>query len=361
MTRQWRLIKDGPGDPAWNMAVDEALVRMHDERSLPVLRLYAWMPPALSLGYFQKTGGIRFEELECLGIVPVRRITGGRAVLHYGDLTYSITISVTDEIPAGVLASYLYLCKGLLAGFNMLGINADLGSERPGRCGPDACFAVSTGADIVYKGRKFVGSAQKRIGSTLLQHGSILICSQLETLGYIFESTGARNRAALGSKITCLEDILDRRVDPEEVAKVIVDGFAQALGIEFVPGSLTEGEMKAAHGFVNKYKWAQCDLEEIESMCHPEKIGTSTAKQVQFHLYAPDAHQVSVAGDFNRWNTSAHVLSQKENGVWLIDVELPPGRYVYKFFVDGKWMVDPGSRSYTVNADGTVNCIMEVD
>lgn len=279
MTRQWRLIKDGPGGPAWNMAADEAILRTFNEESLPVLRLYTWSPPALSLGYFQKISRIHFEKLEHLGIVPVRRMTGGRAVLHFGDLTYSI-ISGTDEIPVGVSASYRYFCQGLLIGFRRLGIDGNLGSERSGRSGPDACFAVSTGADIVYKGRKFVGSAQKRVGSTLLQHGSILLSSQLETLGCIFESSGARDREAMNGKITCLDDILKRKVDPEEIARAIVEGFAEALGIEFIPGSLTMDEMNVAHRFVDKYRWTRRNPAKVKSKGHTEKISTSVTRQV---------------------------------------------------------------------------------
>jgi lipoyl(octanoyl) transferase len=255
MSPQWRLINDGPGDPAWNMAVDEALARVRDERSsLPTLRLYTWAPHALSLGYFQKTGGIRFDELKRLGIVPVRRITGGRAVLHFEDLTYSITISSAGEMPAGVFASYHYLCRGLLAAFSILGIDAGLGSERSGRGAPDACFALSTGADIIFNGRKFVGSAQKRIGSSLLQHGSILLRPQTEILGRIFENGETRSKEMLSAKITCLEDILGRSIDPEEVALAIVGGFARALEVELLPDSLTADEVRAAHELLDKYQ-----------------------------------------------------------------------------------------------------------
>jgi lipoate-protein ligase A len=238
------------------MAVDEALVRAHNERSsLPTLRFYTWAPPALSLGYFQKTGGIRFDELKHLGIVPVRRITGGRSVLHFGDLTYSITISSAGEMPAGVSASYRYLTRGLLAAFGILGIDAGLGSERSGRGAPDVCFSLSTGADIIFNGRKFVGSAQKRIGSLLLQHGSILLRPQLEILGRIFENGETRSNEMLSAKITCLEDILGRPIEPEEVAHAILEGFTQELGVELLPDSLTEDEVRVAHELLNKYRW----------------------------------------------------------------------------------------------------------
>lgn len=89
--------------------------------------------------------------------------------------------------------------------------------------------------------------------------------------------------------------------------------------------------------------------------------GTSMSRHVQFKFYAPEAHQVSIAGDFNGWDTSAHQLSPKENGLRLITIELTPGRYAYKLFVDGTWRIDPDAASYIVNAHGTMNCIITVE
>lgn len=89
--------------------------------------------------------------------------------------------------------------------------------------------------------------------------------------------------------------------------------------------------------------------------------GTTGRRQVTFKLYAPDVKAVSVAGDFDGWDVSAHELSRKENGLWVITIELSPGSYEYKFFVDGEWRVDPDAVSYNVNGYGTLNCIITVD
>ena len=255
MSRQWRLIKDGPGDPAWNMAVDEALARTSGAGSLPTLRLYTWAPSALSLGYFQKSDGIRFDELKRLGIVPVRRITGGRAVLHFGDLTYSITTPSADDVPIEVSKSYRYFCKGLLAAFGTLGIDAGFGNERSNRSALNACFTLSTGADIVFDGKKFVGSAQKRIGPSLLQHGSILLHPQTKILSHIFKNGETISEEILNTKITCLEDILGHPIDPEEIANVIAEGFAHALELELLPDRLTDDEVRTTHELLDKYRW----------------------------------------------------------------------------------------------------------
>lgn len=253
---QWRFINDGPGDPAWNMAVDEALLRLCEERKMPVLRLYTWAPPALSLGYFQKSNEIPFDELEHLGIIPVRRITGGRAVLHLGDLTYSIVVYDNGEMPLGVTGSYRYLCQGLLTGFAMMGIHAALGSERPERNVPDVCLTLSTGADIVFEGRKFVGSAQKRIGSSVLQHGSILLRPQANILSQIFKADKGI-RELLITKTTCLEDIVAHPVDAQKVTDAIAHGFEKAFAIKLLPDSLTADERRAADDLVEKYSSIQ--------------------------------------------------------------------------------------------------------
>ncbi|MDD3654059.1 MAG: lipoate--protein ligase family protein [Desulfotomaculaceae bacterium] len=254
MAQQWRLIDSGPGEPSWNMAVDEALVTRHARgESPPVLRLYSWSPPALSLGYFQKMNGIRFDALERLGIVPIRRSTGGRAVLHYGDLTYSLAVSLGQDVPPGLVDSFRYLCQGLLNAFTSLGIEARLGSERLKRPFPAACFAVATPGDITWHGRKFVGSAQRRFDSTILQHGSILIRSQGEILCDIFSSDERVVPQALLKKITCLEEILERQVDLVEVAEALTSGFKSALNIEFQPDKLNSEEERLAVSLVDKY------------------------------------------------------------------------------------------------------------
>ncbi|MDD4170020.1 MAG: lipoate--protein ligase family protein [Desulfotomaculaceae bacterium] len=254
MAQRWRLIDSGPGEPSWNMAVDEALVTRHARgESPPVLRLYTWSPPALSLGYFQKTAGIRFDLLDNLGIVPVRRSTGGRAVLHYGDLTYSLAVSLGQGIPHGLVDSFRYLCQGLLETFASLGIEARLGSDRLRQPFPAACFALATPGDITWRGRKFVGSAQKRFDTTILQHGSILVRSQGEILCKLFSDTERVKPQALLEKITCLEEILGRQVALEEVAAALTRGFKNALNIDFQPDRLTGKEENLATSLVGKY------------------------------------------------------------------------------------------------------------
>ncbi|HHV77303.1 MAG TPA: lipoate--protein ligase family protein [Syntrophothermus lipocalidus] len=255
MSGKWRLIRSGAGEPAWNMAVDEALALVHSQKkdSLPVLRLYSWEPPALSLGYFQDVSEVDIGALKDLGIVPVKRVTGGRAVLHYGDLTYSVVATAGRDTPEGVLDSYRYLCRGLLEALASLGVKAELGKAKPSSGASEACFAVATTADITWKGKKFIGSAQKRWGSTLLQHGSILVTPQERLLTRIFAREGEAKCQALMQSTTSLHAILGRTPAMSEVEEALIRGFSRALGIRFVEDRLSPEETALARDLVAKY------------------------------------------------------------------------------------------------------------
>ena len=268
MAQRWRLIESGPGEPAWNMAVDEALMISHcEDDCMPALRLYTWSPPALSLGYFQKTAGIRFDILEKHGIVPVRRLTGGRAVLHYGDLTYSVVARVGKDTPQSLAASYRYLCSGLLAAFSSLGLEARMGNENTGSDMPASCFAVATPGDITWQGKKFVGSAQKRLGTTLLQHGSILLRSQENILSEILDGDERTDTQSLSEKVTCLDDILRRQVELAAVSAALISGFKTAMNVELQPGRLSGEEEALAASLKNKYSASCKSHEKSQSPC----------------------------------------------------------------------------------------------
>ncbi|ADI02924.1 lipoate--protein ligase family protein [Syntrophothermus lipocalidus] len=256
MSKQWRLIRSGAGEPAWNMAVDEALAVLHskEEGRPPVLRLYTWEPPALSLGYFQDVGEVDLAALKRLGIVPVKRITGGRAVLHYGDLTYTVVATAGKDAPEGVISSYRYLCQGLLQAFADLGIKAELGRAKPSSGWSEACFATATTSDITWHGKKFVGSAQKRLGRTLLQHGSILVFPQDQLLNEVFACEEEAKCRALLESVTCLQSILAKTLTLGEVAEAVIRGFSRALGIQFEEDELNDEERNLAASLVPKYE-----------------------------------------------------------------------------------------------------------
>ncbi|MCX5883914.1 MAG: hypothetical protein NTU74_19585 [Deltaproteobacteria bacterium] len=120
--KPWRLLDTGILPGALNMGIDQALLEMHAAgESPPTLRFYQWQPPAVSLGYFQKQHGLNLSACRDLGLDVVRRPTGGRAVLHVNDLTYSVIAGAGENIPLSLPAAYGLLCEALLAGFQLLG------------------------------------------------------------------------------------------------------------------------------------------------------------------------------------------------------------------------------------------------
>lgn len=166
----WRLLRDPPGPAAWNMAVDEALLLCG---AGPVLRLYGWTRPTVSLGY-RRAPPSWLDRCASLGVDVVRRATGGGAVLHAGDLTYAVAAPQgTPELSAGLRASYEWIRARLLEGLGQVGLA--VAPSHPADCADRAelCFAGATGMEIDLTGVKLVGSAQRRARAGVLQHGSI--------------------------------------------------------------------------------------------------------------------------------------------------------------------------------------------
>ena len=246
----WRLLDTGALPGSLNMAVDEALLRLHARgESPPTLRFTQWQPPAVSLGYFQKRHSLDLEACRHLGIDVVRRPTGGRAVLHQHELTYSVIAGAREGIPVSLDAAYRLICEGLLAAFRVLGFDAELGHEDTRFPQADVCFMRSAVGDIVYQGKKFVGSAQTWQSSSLLQHGSIVLGTQNRTwMAILTPGTTSREElhARLNSKTISLSEILGREIQPEELKAAIRAGMSQALRVEFQAGEMNREERALA-------------------------------------------------------------------------------------------------------------------
>src|SRR6185369_10479554 len=185
----WRLIVTSPLSGAENMAIDEALLRSFDpESSLPVLRLYGWNPPALSLGRFQKAAEVlNLERCRQDDITIVRRITGGGVIYHADELTYSI-VCAPGQIPpaASVKDSFRVLTGFLLAFYRRLGLDAAyaLDVAPAGTCLGERtafCFAGKESFDILADGCKIGGNAQRRTKRLIFQHGSIPLVNRAHT------------------------------------------------------------------------------------------------------------------------------------------------------------------------------------
>lgn len=260
----WRLIRSGKLGPAENMAVDEALlVHVGEGHSPPTIRFYGWQPATLSIGYFQKAEEeVNMAELKARGLGFVRRPTGGRAVLHDAELTYSIAVPERyPGMPGTVNEAYRVLSEGLMAGFRRLGLRAemarpDAGGMKAGNAasGSAACFDSPSWYELVVEGRKIAGSAQVRQNGAILQHGSILLELDADLLFSVLrfpaERLRERMKAAFLGKAAAVNDIcrsLGRPpVTPEEAESAFAAGFAEGLGITLVPCELTEAERDLA-------------------------------------------------------------------------------------------------------------------
>src|SRR3972149_8392190 len=176
---QWRLLRHPPAGGAWNMAVEEAILESARKgEAPPTLRLYDWQPACLSLGFAQSLTDVDASALQQRGWDLVRRPTGGRAILHTDELTYSVIGPTSEPRLAGsILESYQRLSQALLHSLELLGLPVRQQS-RPsgsgnGQANNPVCFEVPSDYEIALGGKKLVGSAQARRKGGLLQHGSL--------------------------------------------------------------------------------------------------------------------------------------------------------------------------------------------
>jgi lipoate-protein ligase A len=251
----WRLLESSAATGAENMALDQAIVEAVSRGdSLPTLRLYAWEPPCLSLGHAQSLDDVDLERLEALSWGLVRRPTGGRAILHTDELTYSVAAPASHPDLAGtVLGSYRTISSGLIAGLARLGLEAEVQPEvrlsEKERANP-ICFEVPSSYEITVRGRKLVGSAQVRRKGGVLQHGSLPLTGDIRRICQVlrFDSDAAREAAARGlaRRAATLEELLGRSIPWEEAARAMAAGFAEALGWKLLRGAPTETERERA-------------------------------------------------------------------------------------------------------------------
>lgn len=173
-----------------NMRIDSDLLDSAIENKLdyPIFRLYAWKPACVSLGRNQKDDFLDRSFLKENNIDVVRRLTGGRALLHADEITYSfICPALYLKNGEHVVSSYKEISRILIGKFKTIGIDLDFGSNKPIKTGFDYCMLISTGADLCYHGKKLIGSAQCRKQGYILQHGSILYDYDKALLEKIFK------------------------------------------------------------------------------------------------------------------------------------------------------------------------------
>lgn len=237
--RSWRLIKSPPSDGFTNMAVDEAIFKaVSAGSSPPTLRFYTWVPHAVSVGYFQNyLEDVDLAACRDMGIDVVRRQTGGRAVLHDKELSYSVICpDDAPNFPANILGTYKIISSCLVNGLNSIGLNASLTSYiiKVGRDSPSACFNSPSYYEITIDGKKLIGSAQKRGEGAFLQHGSILMEFDREKLRKVLPEAGGLDGITFISEHSS--------IDIAELVSYLVKGFEGGLGVLFSEEGMTDEE-----------------------------------------------------------------------------------------------------------------------
>lgn len=200
-----------------NMQIDSDLLDFAIKNQLkePIFRLYGWEPACVSLGRNQKDDFLDYELLKSKNIDVVRRLTGGRALLHDNEITYSF-ICPESFLQNGshIVSSYKEISQILIDKFKKLGIDLDFGASKPIKTGFDYCMLISTGADLCYKEKKLIGSAQCRSHGHILQHGSILYDYDKNLLEEIFKEKVSTD------EITSIKEI-NPKLSKEEIIDIL--------------------------------------------------------------------------------------------------------------------------------------------
>ncbi len=230
MSPPWRLLLSGAVSPTWAMSVDDALL---EAGAAPTLRLYRWSPHGVSLGYFQRWGDFDHGALARAGVPVVRRLTGGGAIFHGDEVTFSLTAPASARLFGGTVRdSYCRVHAVLTEALATLGLAnvAPRGADRllSEREGSPWCFHESTDFDLVSDARKLVGSAQRRTAGRILHHGSLVLRANPWT-----------------PEVASLE-ALGGDADPAHVENALASAFARALDDGLAEAPLTAAETARA-------------------------------------------------------------------------------------------------------------------
>jgi len=240
MKEQWRLLKTQNNSAFTNMAIDRAvLVACSKAKVPPTVRFYTWKPPAISIGYFQSLKEeVDIEACKDLGVEFVRRITGGGAVFHDKELTYSIVIPESNpKVPKNILESYRRICGAVIKGLKQLWIESKYAPIN----------------DIIVNNKKISGNAQTRKLKTVLQHGTILMDVDVDKMFKLLKIPDEKIKdkliADVKQRVTSIKNVSGNVVSFSEVADAMQTGFEQEFGIELISGILTKDEINLSKKF----------------------------------------------------------------------------------------------------------------
>jgi lipoate-protein ligase A len=246
-----RLITQGPHHAFFNMALDEAISEaVRQKLSPPTLRLYQWDRPSVTIGYFQKISEINTEYCIEKGYPVVRRATGGRAVLHDGELTYSFSSpKKIFSFNGSLLENYAVISNALIKGLNLIGINAGISfvKKRNSSHRNPACFKSVSYGEVTVDGKKIIGSAQKKYSDGFLQQGSIMLSFKAGELSNVLNGSNEEDFRDIGS----ISDA-GREVTFNELKKPIKEAFEKELSVKLVSGDPSRFELSLAGEFEKK-------------------------------------------------------------------------------------------------------------
>lgn len=260
----WRLIYDLPTrSGAMNMAVDEAILHsVLTGVQPPTLRLYGWSPPCVSLGYGQRAREIDLARLRSMGWDIVRRPTGGRAILHIDELTYSVVCPHDHPLAeGGILASYQRISRALMTAMQLLGATVTFNDASSSSASTSpVCFDQPGRYEITFAGRKLIGSAQLRRQAGMLQHGTLPLTGDIarlcQVLTYAEEIERELDAERVRASAITLETALERPVSWDEAAHAAASGFSISLGAQLITDNLTYEELVHADE-ISRTKYAR--------------------------------------------------------------------------------------------------------
>jgi len=266
----FRFIPYQVADSATNMALDEAILDAHLSGMVPpTLRLYGFSPPAVSLGYNQSLPSTVLNRIRAHGFDFVKRPSGGRAVLHLNDLTYCFVCSTASatHVPMYALVSdkvtqaYREICLGLIYTFEEFGVHLKIGRAMGSYRNLEDCFQATTTADLHYKGRKIVGSAQMRRQHALMQHGSIMVDQPLEAMQELLNERPINGNSVEkpGLGHANLVEIVGKETSIEAFENAFKSGFGRAFSQKFVESPLSDFEINRAKELRQKYRKASME------------------------------------------------------------------------------------------------------
>lgn len=251
----WRLLITPARSGAYHMALDHAVLeQVGAGHAPPTLRFFSWEPACLSLGQAQPAADADLDRIRARGWQIVRRPTGGRAILHTDEITYSVALPGGHPLVQGdIVSSYRQLSAALLRGLELIGLNAHadkrLDRITEAEKGP-VCFEVPSDYEITADGAKLIGSAQVRKFDGVLQHGTLPLRGDItrivDALAFPDDATREKIRARVVERATTLERVLGRVVPWEEAAAALREAFAAQFGLTFAEAEPTPAEAARA-------------------------------------------------------------------------------------------------------------------